>query len=449
MRVAVAGATGFVGRALVAELVGRGYDVVALSRHEARLPGAITRTVDVGDEAALSEALAGCAAAYYLVHSLGVGDFRRRDLRLAEGFGRAAAAAGVGRIIYLGGLGEDPASDHLASRQEVGVALGDAHVPLVELRAAMILGAGSISFEMLRYLTERLPVMVCPRWVRTAIQPIAVGDVLAYLTRALDVPPGIYEIAGANVTTYREMIDTYARVRGLRRRRILDVPYLTPRLSSYWVDLVTPVDQTVSHALIQSLTVEVVVHRAEATRAAFGIEAVGSGPAIEAALDEQVRVVDEELLTRAQGLADGIYTERLVAPVVLNAIERADADLDDIGGSYRWYGLEWAWRLRIGLGRLLGERWRLRRPGRVEPGALVDWWTVTRRDPSRLVLRGRDWVFGEGWLGYAIGETDLVVVGALRPKGVPGFVYTKLLQPFHRRIFEGLARHRAARAVRP
>lgn len=445
----MAGATGFVGRALAAELVGRGHDVVALSRHEARLPGAITRAVDVGDEAALGDALGGCDAAYYLVHSLGAGDFRRRDLRLAEGFGRAAAAAGVDRIVYLGGLGDDPESDHLTSRQEVGVALGDAGVPVVELRAAVILGARSISFEMLRYLTERLPVMVCPRWVRTAIQPVSLGDVLAYLARSLDVPPGVYEIGGADVTTYREMIGTYARVRGLRRRRILDVPYLTPRLSSYWVDLVTPVDQSVSHALIESLTIEVVVHRAEETAAAFGIEAVGSGAAVAAALDDQARTVDGELLTREPGLADGIYTERAVAPVAAAATERADADLDTIGGSYRWYGLEWAWRLRAGLGRLVGERLSLRRPARVEPGAAVDWWSVTRREPSRLVLRGRDWFFGEGWLGFDVRDSDVAVIGAMRTKGAPGFLYWKLLQPVHRRIFVRLARHRAARAERP
>jgi uncharacterized protein YbjT (DUF2867 family) len=449
MRVAVAGATGFVGRRLVTELVGRGHDVVALSRREVGLPGAITRAVDVGDEVALGDALAGCAAAYYLVHSLGADDFRQRDRRLAEGFGRAAATAGVERIVYLGGLGDDPQSEHLASRQEVGVALGAAHVPVVELRAAVILGAGSISFEMLRYLTERLPVMVCPRWVRTAIQPIALRDVLAYLAQALEVAPGVYEIGGADVTTYREMIDTYACVRGLRRRRILDVPYLTPRLSSYWVDLVTPVDQAVSHALIESLTVEVVVHQAEPASAAFEIEAARSARAIEAALADQARAVDEELLTRARGLADGIYTERVDAPLAPGTAERADADLDDIGSSFRWYGLERAWRLRAGLGRVVGERWRLRRPARVEPGALVDWWTVTRREPSMLVLRARDWCFGEGWLGFAIGESDVVVAGALRPKGVPGFVYWKLLQWFRRRIFRALARHRAARAKQP
>jgi len=448
MRVAVVGAGGFVGRALVAELVSRGHEVVAVSRHQTAVTGASARAVDVGDEAGLGDALDGCEAAYYLVHSLGAGDFRRRDLQLAAGFGRAAAAAGVRRIVYLGGLGDHPGSDHLASRQEVGVALGDAGVPVVELRAAVILGAGSMPFEMLRYLTERLPMMVCPRWVRTAIQPISLGDALAYLVQSLDVAPGVYEIGGADVTSYRELIATYARVRGLRRRFIVDIPYLTPRLSSYWVNLVTPVDQAVSHVLIESLTVEVVVQRQQETAAAFGIEAVESRAAIEAALDAQARGVDAQLLTLEPGLVDGIYTARADAPIAADAIQRADADLEDIGGSYGWYGFAWAWRLRAGLGRLVGEPWYLCRPAVVEPGARVDWWTVARRQPSKLVLRAQDWCFGEGWLGFEIRTAQVAVVAAARPRGIPGFLYWKLLEPFHGRIFERLARHRAARAER-
>src|SRR4051794_41125653 len=161
--------------------------------------------------------------------------FRERDFELASTFGKAAARAGVGRLVYLGGLGDDPTSEHLASRQEVGAALGAAGVPVVELRAAVVLGSGSISFEMLRYLTERLPAMVCPRWVRTSIQPIAERDLLDVLERGLDVEPGVYDIGGRDVTTYRDMIAAYARVRGLHMRHIVDIPLLTPRLSSYWV----------------------------------------------------------------------------------------------------------------------------------------------------------------------------------------------------------------------
>ena len=287
VRIAMAGGSGFVGRALAAELIAAGHEVVAFSRHARELPGGESCAVDVADEAELTAALAGCDAAYYLVHSLGVGDFRARDRDLAEGFGRAAATAGVGRIVYLGGLGDDPQSEHLASRQEVGGALASTGVPVVELRAAVVLGAGSVSFEMLRYLTERLPFMICPRWVHTAIQPIALSDVIRYLVAALDVEPGMYEIGGADVTTYRDMITAYADVRGLRQRLIVDVPLLTPRLSSYWFDLVTPVDRHVSHALIESLVTEVVVGDRARTDSVFGIEPMGLVDALAATLNEQ------------------------------------------------------------------------------------------------------------------------------------------------------------------
>ena len=184
MQLSVIGATGFVGRRLVPHLAADGHRVVAMARHlpETPLSGAdAVLAVDVADEDAMAEALTGSAAAYYLVHSMTGADFRARDLALATTFGRAAARAGVGRIVYLGALGDDPGSEHLASRQEVGAALASAGVPVVELRAAVVVGSGSISFEMLRYLTERLPFMVCPRWVRTRLQPIATRDLLTYL----------------------------------------------------------------------------------------------------------------------------------------------------------------------------------------------------------------------------------------------------------------------------
>ena len=292
MTVAVAGASGFVGRALVRRLLDNGHDVVALGRSADTLP-ADTRAVavDVGDETATAHALAGADAAYYLVHSMAAGgEFRAVDLHLATAFGRAAARAGTGRIIYVGALGQTSgtaSSAHLASRHEVGSALADGGVPVIELRAAVVFGSGSISFEMLRYLTERLPVMVCPRWVRTRIQPIALADLLSYLEQSLDVPPGVYEVGGAEVTTYRDMISEYARVRGLRSRRILDIPWLTPHLSSYWVDLVTPVDRSVSHALIESLVTEVVVIESDPAERAFSVTPMGVEQALMAALDDQ------------------------------------------------------------------------------------------------------------------------------------------------------------------
>jgi uncharacterized protein YbjT (DUF2867 family) len=447
VKIAVAGANGFVGRALAVALVEARHDVIALSRRAPKVPGAHGRRVDVADETALRSALAGCEIAFYLVHSLGSKDFRARDRQLAASFGKTAAAAGLERIIYLGGLGHDPASEHLASRQEVGAALASGDVPVVELRAAVVLGAGSISFEILRYLTERLPFMVCPRWVRTAIQPIALADVVRYLIGAIDVEPGVYEVGGADVTSYREMIAAYATARGLRRRRVIDVPYLTARLSSYWLDLITPVDRRVSHALIESLGTEVIVEDQTRTDAAFAIEPMGLTDALLAALDDQVLEIDHSLLGRESGLRDGVYTVRVVTPLGGATPARLDADLERIGGDYGWYGLAFAWRLRALVGRFLGEYWKLSPAKEIVQGGTVDWWLVTRRDPATLVLRAICWFPGEAWLGYGCEGQQLVQVGSLRPKGIPGFFYWALLRPVHRRIFRALAQHRVACAT--
>lgn len=444
MNVAIAGASGFVGRALVAHLVAHGHDVLALSRSPAPVPpGAKSLAVDVRDETATTAALADVHAAYYLVHSMAAGvGFRDMDLRLAETFGRAAAQAGVGRIVYLGGLGAAPQSAHLASRHEVGAALGAAGVPVVELRAAVVFGAGSISFEMVRYLTERLPVMVCPRWVGTRTQPIALTDLLAYLEQALEVGPGVYEIGGADVTTYREMILRYGRVRGLRRRRILDIPLLTPHLSSYWVDLVTPVDRSVSHALIESLVSEVVVTDPDPTRRAFTVEPIGVEDALRAALDGQDEDVSRTLLDRRSGLLDGVYTVDFdieVPPDLHDAVVR---DLASIGGRLRWYGAAPGWVLRLALGRLVGERLRRRRTTVLVSGATVDWWRVERAEPGELVLRSVGWIPGEAWLGYRLADERLRQVAAFRPRGLPGLLYWKLLVPVHRLAFARMARRR-------
>jgi uncharacterized protein YbjT (DUF2867 family) len=446
VKVAVVGASGFVGRALSAALLDEQHEVTVISRRAPRIAGARECSLDVGDEAQLLGALAGAEVAFYLVHSLSSEDFASRDRQLAEGFGRAAASAGIRRIVYLGGLGRDPESAHLASRQEVGVVLAGAGVPVVELRAAVVLGAGSISFEMLRYLTERLPFMVCPRWVRTAIQPIAVTDVVRYLVEAVGVEPGVYEVGGADVTSYRDMIHAYAAARGLRRRRIVDVPYLTPRLSSYWLDLVTPVDRRVSHALIESLRTEVVVSDRARTDETFAVRPAGLAEALDDALELQARELDHGLLDREAGLRDGVYTVRVAVPLGSATPASVDAGLDRIGGSLRWYGLASAWRLRALLGRLAGERWALASPTRVAAGEVVDWWVITRREPGRLVLRALHWFPGEAWLGFECEGRELTLVGSFRPKGIPGFLYWTLLEPVHRLVFRSIARHRVARA---
>ena len=448
------GAGGYVGRRLVAHLSANGRSVVALGRRVDRLPAtAVRRPVDVADTAAVTHALAGVDTAYYLVHSMAGGDgFSERDRTLAESFSKAAAGAGVRRIVYLGGLGHGVLSEHLRSRQEVGVALGSAGIEVVELRAAVVIGAGSISFEILRYLTERLPVMICPRWITTRVQPIAEGDLLRYLEQAPQVPPGVYEIGAPEATTYRDMIASYAAVRGLRPRRILDVPVLTPRLSAWWVDLVTPVDRRVSHSLIDSLTTDVVVEDGAPAATVFDVTPLGVGAAIGAALEEQAARVSARLTTFRPGLRDGVYSMRSHAAVAPEDTEGAKADLGRCGGDLRWYGLPWAWRLRIVLGGLFGERLLLSRPAVVEQGAQVDWWRVAVKSDDTLVLTTTEWFCGEAWLGYQVGGPDgqrrVEQIAALRPKGLAGLVYWRALYPIHLIVFRMMSRRQARRAVR-
>ncbi|MHB8220696.1 MAG: DUF2867 domain-containing protein [Acidimicrobiales bacterium] len=448
MLIAIAGASGFVGRALTAHLLSSGHEVVALGRSVDTLPPeAIAVAVDVGDEEATANVLEGVEAAYYLVHSMAAGGgFREVDLRLATAFGRAAAQAGVSRIVYVGALGDAPGSAHLASRHEVGSALAAAGVVVIELRAAVVFGSGSISFEMLRYLTERLPAMVCPRWVRTRIQPVALVDLLAYLEQSLHVAPGIYEIGGADVTTYREMIAAYARVRGLRPRRIIDIPWLTPHLSSYWVDLVTPVDRSVSHALIESLVTEVVVVHPEPATQAFSVTPMGVERALAATLDDQEEEVARSLLTRRSGLVDGVYSVVVDVAIPPGTQDQVVRDLGTIGGRLGWYGAAPGWMARLVLGRLVGEHLRRRRPETVKPEALVDWWRIVRVRSGELVLRSVGWFPGDAWLGYRAGHDVLRQVAAFRPRGIPGFLYWKLLAPAHRVAFDRMARHRVRRA---
>ena len=281
-RILVTGATGFVGSHLVSTLLAGGRDeVVASSRRQYRGPEGVRAVrLDLDDPSTILPALAGCDVAYYLVHGMEASSFTERDAAAARAFGAAAAAEGTA-VVYLGGLGDD-SSEHLASRHEVGRILrGTAGA--VELRAAMVVGAGSASFEILRQLVERLPAMICPRWVDTRCQPIALDDVLAYLVAAPDLPPGAYDIGGADVLTYREMILTYARLTG-RRRYIIGVPVLTPYLSSLWLGLVTDQPTSIARPLVEGLSVEVVVED-DRIRSLVTLEPMGFEDAVRRALD--------------------------------------------------------------------------------------------------------------------------------------------------------------------
>jgi len=264
MQVLVAGATGFVGSRLVPVLLGAGHDVRALTRHPQDYRGP-ARPVggDVRDAVALEAAMHGCDAAYYLVHSLDAADFAERDAQGARAFGAAAASAGIGQIVYLGGLGVDgdALSAHLRSRRDVEQMLGESGVPETVLRAGIVVGNGGLSWELTRQLVSHLPLMVTPRWVSTRSQPIAIDDVVCYLAEVLGVPAAlgaVYEVGGPEVLTYAEMLRRVAHVLH-RPLVVLPVPLLTPRLSSAWLSLVTSVDKQTATALVDSMTNEVIV----------------------------------------------------------------------------------------------------------------------------------------------------------------------------------------------
>lgn len=305
----VTGATGYIGSHLVPRLLDAGHRVRVLSRRPERLTDSWRERVEVcrgdaTDDDALSAALAGVDVAYYLLHSMdGRGDFVARDRRLATRFAAAARETGVGRIVYLSGLHPDgELSPHLASRVEVGEILLGSGVPTAVLQAGVVLGAGSASFDMLRHLTERLPAMVAPRWLDNAIQPIAVDDVLHYLVRAAELPPDVsrgFDLGGPQVLTYRQMMQRYAELAGLRRRLIVAVPVLTPGLASLWVGLVTPIDSGIARPLVGSL-----LH--DAVRGDFDAEGVmgeppGGPTGFDTAIARTLRDVDPGLWSRTLG----------------------------------------------------------------------------------------------------------------------------------------------------
>ena len=295
MPVLVTGATGYIGGRLVPRLLQAGYRVRCFVRDPERLQGrpwldqVEVVAGDVLQAETLTAAMVGIRAAYYLIHSMAGGQgFHERDLVAARNFGAAAAAAGVGRILYMGGLGdpETELSEHLRSRQDTGAALREGGVPVTEFRAGVIVGSGSLSFELIRYLIERLPVMICPRWLYTCIQPIGIRNVLEYLIAALETPASIgetIEIGGADVLTYGDMMLGYAKARGLTRR-LIPVPVLTPRLSSYWVHLVTPIPAAIAEPLIEGLRNEVVVRDDSAARIFPEIKPFDYQTAVELAL---------------------------------------------------------------------------------------------------------------------------------------------------------------------
>lgn len=467
--VLVTGASGYVGGRLVAVLLERGYRVRCLVRTPAKVWSAPWRESveivqgDVGGD--LSEAMSGVAASFYLVHSIGsTAKWAEHDRAVAENFRRAAEVAGLRRIIYLGGLGDHSAgtlSEHLASRQEVGAELAKGSVPVVELRAAVVIGSGSASFEMLRYLVEVLPAMVTPRWVDTKCQPVAVRDVLHFLAESLtaDVTGRVLDVGGPEVMTYRQMMAQYAEVAGLRRRVVVPVPFLTPGLSSRWIGLVTPIPPLLARPLIQSLVNDVIV-TGDAAADAMPIEQLTYRKAVELALghsisgDVPTSWAHAELGGRPP--AEPQPTDPAWSGGTVNLDQRqrhvaaSPAELFhvvcSIGGKQGWYASDWLWGVRGVLDSLIGgvgmRRKRLH-SHQLSVGDPLDFWRVEALTVDSLLrLRAEMRLPGEAWLEWQIEADDsgatITQTARFHPRGLLGRLYWIAVAPFHRFIFPGL-----------
>lgn len=465
--VLLTGATGYVGARLLRELQRRGERVRCLARRPAHLEGRVANETEVvaGDVLvpdSLPPAFEGIESAFYLVHSMGArGDFEEQDRRGAENFARAARAAGVRRIIYLGGLGDSHSelSSHLRSRQEVGDVLRASGVTVIELRASIVIGAGSLSFEMVRALVERLPVMVTPRWVDTPAQPIAIDDLLAYLLESLDLPGAesrVFEIGGREVVSYGGIMREYASQRGLRRW-MLRVPVLTPRLSSLWLGLVTPLYARVGRKLVDSMRHATVV-RDDAALRAFAVRPMGLAEAIRHAL---LREELELSLTRwSSALSSsgpvrdwgGVrFGSRLVdARVRATRVTPAQAfaPVRRIGGTTGWYYGNWLWRVRGAIDLLVGgvgiSRGR-RDPEELRVGDELDCWRVEAYEPDRRLLLSAEMKLpGRAWLEFEVVPTgagaQVHQTALFDPVGLSGLLYWYAIWPLHQLVFEGMLR---------
>lgn len=462
----VTGATGYVGGRLVPRLLEKGYKVRCLSRDESRLKdrwnGVEIVEGDVLEKDSLLGKLNGVDAAFYLIHSMGgEEEFSHRDILAAENFAKAAEEQGVKRIIYLGGLGsdEEKLSKHLTSRLATGKALRKFNVPVTEFRAGVIVGSGSLSFEMIRYLTERLAVMVTPKWVNTKTQPIAIRDVLHYLVEALTIEKSIGEIidiGGEDILTYKDLMDIYAEVRGLKRY-FIKVPVLTPRLSSHWIGLVTPLPSRIAKPLVEGLKNELICKNKKA-KELFNFKTISYRDAVKLALERNNEGKTETVwfsayssgtknknipvhLTQKEGL---IIEKRQIK---VNAfVESTFKAFTSIGGKNGWYA-GFLWKIRGYIDLLFGGV-GLRRGRRSEkeliPGDPLDFWRVEAIEKNKLLLlRAEMKLPGKAWLqfqveDYEINKSTLIQTAFFEPKGLWGLIYWYSIYPFHGLIFGGM-----------
>ena len=470
MQVLVVGASGYIGTHLVPLLVARGHAVRAAARNPAALetrawPGVECVGADVLRPETLDAALAGVEVAYYLVHAMGSGaEFPRLDREGARNFRSAAERAGVRRIVYLGGL-QPPGerSAHLESRAETGDILRDGSIPVTELRAGIVVGAGSAAFEVIRDLVFHLPVMVTPRWVRSRTQPIALRDLLEYLVRVAEMPEAAghtYDVGGPDTLSYAEMMQQFAHVTG-KRIWILPLPVLTPRLSSYWLDLVTAVPANIARPLIEGLRHDLLASD-DAIRALIPLELHSYADAVRRALDTEraeatpARWTEGSLAYRASRPEVSFFSRRTGATA--KTMASADAvwlAITSLGGRRGWPAYNWLWRLRAALDRLVGGpgmRRGRRHPTDLRVGDIIDWWRVVALEPGRrLTLLAEMRMPGAAVLEFETvpdptGGTTIAVTAYFNPAGVWGLLYWLALIPIHRRIFGGLAEGLARRA---
>jgi len=473
----VTGPTGYIGGRLIPKLLGDGYHVRVLTRDASRLQGhPWLEKVEVAEGDALNipslgAAMHGVSHAYYLIHGRQGGRISaERDLMGARNFARAAEESEIQHIIYLGELVDPTArlSPYLRARHETGYILRQGHVPVTEFRTGMVVGSGSVLFEMIRYLAEVQPILICPKWFFTKAQPTAIRDVLSYLVAALEEPKSagqLFEIGGATQLSYAEMLLGYARQRGLRRW-LIPTPVLAPHLSAYWIHMLTPITYNVISPLIEGLCLESLVSDDLARQMFPQIKPLDFQTAVLYALVKiekgDIQTSWSDALVTSAGdvppyefaLEEGMFLEKrqLLLNVPADAIFRA---FSGIGGERGWMYMDWAWTIRGWLDKIIGGvglRRGRRHPDEVRVGESLDFWRVEALEPGKSMrLRAEMKVPGDAWLDFQVrpqkNEKNLFIqIAYFAPRGLLGYLYWYAMWPFHRFIFGGMIRGLAARA---